>query len=253
MARKPRKKSGRGIYHVILRGNNRQDIFVDDDDRQKLLEIIVKYKEISQYNIFAYCLMTNHLHILLQENREPVGLIMQRIASGYVIWFNNRHDRCGHLFQERFKSEVIDSDSYFLTVLRYIHQNPVKAKIVNAAADYKWSSYNQYTERDRFVDIKYALSRFSDNFAEAVKQFEQFNSEKNNDVCLEVNKNNNKISDDDLRQIISHKFGLDAIEIGKEIREKQDEILRAAKKVDGASIRQIARVTGLGSTRVWKA
>jgi REP element-mobilizing transposase RayT len=136
VARKSREKSSSGIYHIILRGINRQSIFEDDEDRLTLLASLKRYKEISQCRIFAYCLMDNHVHILLQEIKEPIGMIIQRISSSYVMWYNRKHERCGHLFQERFKSEAVETDSYFLTVLRYIHQNPIKAKIVNDTADW---------------------------------------------------------------------------------------------------------------------
>jgi REP element-mobilizing transposase RayT len=253
VARKPRAKSSSGIYHIILHGINRQSIFEDDEDRLKLIEALAKYKEISQCRIFAYCLMDNHAHILLQENQEPIGMMIQRVSSSYVIWYNGKHDRCGHLFQERFKSEAVETDRYFLTVLRFIHQNPIKAKITNDVADYKWSSYSEYTERRQIVDIEYALTMFSDKPAEAVGRFLQFSREVNGDACLEIPEIKVNVRDDDLRQMVRHQFGIDAIKICNEMREKQDDILRVMKEVDGTSIRQIARITGLSSTRVWKA
>lgn len=253
MARKPREKSSSGIYHVILRGVNRQSIFEDDEDRLKLLEVLAKCKAISQCRIFAYCLMANHVHILLQEVREPVSMMIQRVSSSYVIWYNGKHDRCGHLFQERFGSEAVESDSYFLTVLRYIHQNPLKANLVSQAADYPWSSYGDYTENSRLVDTHYALSMFADKTEEAVRRFVRFCGEPNTDACLEIQETRVKISDEDLRRTVRQQFGIQAIKVCREAKEKQNEILRAMKAVAGVSIRQIARITGLSSARVWKA
>ncbi|WP_371378061.1 transposase [Sporomusa aerivorans] len=253
MSRKPREKSSSGIYHIVLRGVNRQSIFEDDEDRLKLLEVLAKCKNISQCRLFAYCLMDNHVHILLQEVQEPISTIIQRVSSSYVIWFNSRHDRCGHLFQERFSSEAVETDSYFLTVLRYIHQNPAKAKLVANAADYNWSSYREYTEKGKIVDIHYALALFAGNSDEAVRRFARFSRETNTDVCLEIQENKIKISDEDLRQIVRQQFGIEAIQVSHEIREKQENILRVMKAVDGASIRQIARIAGLPAARVWKA
>lgn len=253
MARKAREKSSSGIYHVILRGINRQSIFEDDEDRLKLLEAFAKYKEISQCQIFAYCLMDNHIHILLQETQESISMLIQRVSSSYVLWYNRKHERCGHLFQERFKSEAVETDSYFLTVLRYIHQNPLKAKIVSEVAAYKWSSYREYTERAQIVDRKYALNMFSDKYDEAIARFSQYLREINNDVCLEIPAIRVHVSDDHLRKMVGQQFGIDAIKICNESREKQDDILRGLKGIDGAQIRQIARITGLPATRVWKA
>ncbi|MFC4024421.1 transposase [Oceanobacillus longus] len=126
MPRKPRRKSRNGIYHVMLRGINRQTIFEDDNDRIRLLETIKRFKDISKFRIFCYCLMDNHIHLLLKETEEPVSKAIQRISASYVYWYNDKYERSGHLFQERFKSENVETITYFLTVLRYIHQNPVK-------------------------------------------------------------------------------------------------------------------------------
>ena len=253
MARKPREKSNSGIYHIILRGINRQGIFEDDEDRLKFIKDLAKYKEVSQYRIFAYCLMDNHIHLLLRETQEPISIVIQRVSSSYVIWYNRKHGRCGHLFQERFRSEAVETDSYFLTVLRYIHQNPVQAKIASDVAAYKWSSYSEYVERAQVVDKEYALDMFSDNSNEAIGRFVRFLREPNSDVCLEIPEVKVNVSDDTLRQKVRQQFGLDAIKIGNEMREKQDHILRVLKGIDGTNIRQIARITGLSPTRVWKA
>ncbi len=253
MARKAREKSSSGIYHIILRGINRQSIFEDDEDRQKLIEVLAKSKEMSQCRIFAYCLMDNHVHILLQEIEESISMMIQRFSSSYVIWYNGKHERCGHLFQERFKSETVETDSYFLTVLRYIHQNPVKAKIVKDVTDYKWSSYSEYTESRQFIDKEYALNMFSDKPDEAVVRFTKFLKEANEDICLEIPGRKVNVSDDGLRRMVRQEFGIDAVKICNEPREKQEAILKVMKEFGGTNIRQIARITGLSSTRIWKA
>ena len=130
MARLARERSNSGIYHVMVRGINRQSLFEDDEDRQRLIQTIGVYKSISNYDLYGYCLMNNHIHLLMRETREPISQAIKRISSSYVHWYNLKYKRCGHLFQERFKSEVVETNAYFLTVLRYIHQNPIKA--VNA-------------------------------------------------------------------------------------------------------------------------
>ncbi|SDE38369.1 hypothetical protein SPACI_039210 [Sporomusa acidovorans DSM 3132] len=252
MARKSREKSNSGIYHIILRGINRQSIFEDDEDRLKFIKDLAKYKEISQCRIFAYCLMDNHVHLLLEETQESISMMIQRVSSSYVIWYNRKHERCGHLFQERFKSEAIETNSYFLMVLRYIHQNPIKSKIINDVAAYQWSSYNEYVKSAQLVDKEYVLSMFSDQTEEAVGRFVQFLQEVNHDVCLEVPEAKVKVTDEFLREKVRQQFGIDAIKICNEEREKQDHILRVLKAIGGINIRQIARITGLSSTRVWK-
>ena len=118
-----------GIYHVILRGVNRQAIFEDDEDSEQFLDILEGCKAVSGFEVLAYCLMGNHVHLLMRVGKEPLSTIFRRIASKYVYWFNVKYDRVGHLFQERFKSEPVEDDAYLATVMRYIHNNPVKAGI----------------------------------------------------------------------------------------------------------------------------
>ena len=129
MPRQARKKSNSGIYHIILRGVNRQQIFEDNEDYYKFLQVVEESKAISGFELFAYCLMSNHIHLLLKEIQEPIEQIMKRITTRFVYWYNIKYQRSGHLFQDRYKSEPVEDDAYFLTVIRYIHQNPVKAEI----------------------------------------------------------------------------------------------------------------------------
>ena len=137
MPRQAREKSSSGIYHVMLRGINRQNIFEDDRDRQRFIETILYYKTISNYELYGYCLMDNHIHLLIKEKDESISKAIKRICSSYVYWYNQKYERCGHLFQERYKSEVVETEGYFLTVIRYIHQNPIKAGLVKTLVDRK--------------------------------------------------------------------------------------------------------------------
>lgn len=147
MAKKLRRKSSTGIYHIILRGINKQVIFHDELDYRKFLEVLQDVKTISGFGIHAYCIMNNHVHILIEEKEEPLSTIMQRIGSRYVYWYNHRYDRVGHLFQGRYRSQPVNDAKYLFTVLRYIHQNPVKARIRAHCSDYRWSSYREYLYR----------------------------------------------------------------------------------------------------------
>ena len=144
MPRIARIRSESGVYRIMLRGINRQDIFEDEEDIQRLLETIVRYKAICKYEVYAYCIMSNHVHLLLKETEDTISNVVKRISGSYVFWYNKKYERCGHLFQERYKSEAVESDEYLLTVLRYIHQNPIKAGMVKDISTYKWSSYIEY-------------------------------------------------------------------------------------------------------------
>ena len=180
MPRQARKKSNTGIYHIMLRGVNQQQIFEDQEDCDKFLQVLKDCKAISGFKLFAYCLMGNHIHILLQENNEPIELLMKRIATRFVYWYNIKYQRAGHLFQDRFKSEPVEDDAYFLTVLRYIHQNPVKAGICKNISAYENSSYNEFFKSSDLIDSDFVFGII------AKKDFASFNNEKVFDACLDV-------------------------------------------------------------------
>ena len=140
MPRNARLHSQSSIYHVMLRGINKQQIFYDEDDRDYFLETLKRYKHISDFKLYAYCLMGNHVHLLIGEGKERLSGIFKRIGSSFVYRYNLKYERSGHLFQDRFKSEPVESDRYFMTVLRYILQNPVAAGLCSTPSEYQYSS-----------------------------------------------------------------------------------------------------------------
>ena len=239
MPRQARLKSASGIYHIMLRGINQQLIFEDDEDSQKFLELLKEYKAICRYKIYAYCLMGNHIHLLLKTEKEDLAQIFKRLGASYVYWYNWKYKRQGHLFQDRYKSEPIEDDKYFLTVLRYIHQNPKKAGLCGNIAEYRYSSYNSYIDiGSDFVDIGFALDILGK------EQFIEFNNQENEDKCLD-NDITFRLTDSEASQVVakiskcksSAEFqGLDA-----KIR---DGYIKKLKE-NGLSIRQISRLTGV--------
>jgi len=140
MAKQTRRVSKTSVYHVMMRGINRQLIFEEEEDYTRFLSYTLDSKEIFRFKLLAYCLMSNHVHLLIKDENDVLSKSIHRLSSRYAAWFNRKYDRCGPLFQGRFKSEVIESDSYLSTVLIYIFQNPVKAGICTKAKDYRWSS-----------------------------------------------------------------------------------------------------------------
>ena len=237
MSRHARQKSESGIYHIMLRGINQQVIFEDEEDNARFIETLKAYKAISGYKLFAYCLMGNHLHLLLKTEKEDLASIFKRIAGSYVYWYNWKYRRSGHLFQDRYKSEPIEDDAYFLTVLRYIHQNPVKIGI--KIDSYKFSSYTDYVNRDEsLIDIDFALAMMS------MEQFVAFNNEKNADSCLDFNEKEFRLSDNDAKAIIKRVSKCkNAAEFqGLEIQKRNKYIKKLYE--NGLSLRQISRLTG---------
>ena len=247
MPRKPRQKSESGIYHIMLRGINQQAIFEDEEDYLKFIETLRDYKAVSGYKVFAYCLMSNHIHILLKVEKEDLDLIMKRIAGSYVYWYNWKYYRRGHLFQDRFKSEVVEEDLYFLTVLRYIHQNPVKAGIAKKIDQYQYSSYNDYINNVNYIiDTEYAFSILNK------ESFVEYNNESNDDVCLEIEEQKFRLSDIDAKKIIKDISGCDNVIDFQNLQvEKRNKYIEKFIN-QGLSIRQISRLTGISKGMVEK-
>lgn len=144
MPRKPRIHVPGGFYHATLRGNHAAPIFRLDSDRELLDRIVAETLERFSARLHAYCWMTNHLHFLVQIGDEPLSKIMHRIAGGYARAFQWRMETCGHLFEKRFHSQLLDADNYLLEVVRYVHLNPVRAGLARDPAAYPWSSHRTY-------------------------------------------------------------------------------------------------------------
>jgi hypothetical protein len=191
--------------------------------------------------------------MLVQEGKEDMGMFMRRIGARYVYWYNWKYRRCGHLFQDRYKSEEIDDDSYFLTVLRYIHRNPVKAGIAKEIPDYQWSSYCEYiSDTSRITDIDFALSLFDEERSTAIEELRHYHEEGNMDCCLDIDESV-RLRDEEAKEII---LKVCEIKSGTEIQkydpEKRNEYLKELKK-RGISTRQLERLTGISRSIVLKA
>ncbi len=253
MPRTARRKSETDIYHIMIRGINRQNIFVDDEDNKRLIDTLARYRREVEYELYAYCLMGNHLHLLIKEGNEALSNTMRRIGASYVYWYNWQYDRKGHLFQDRFKSEPVEEDSYFLTVLRYIHQNPLKAGITNNIEHYKWSSYQEYIKEAQIVAVDFVLAMFAENRDTAIEEFRDFNLAVNNDQCLDITPEKKTMSDKIIRQQVSDKYKLELASLHSEGLETQAEVLKYLKGLDGISLRQLSRLTGFTVSRIYKA
>lgn len=239
MPRQARKKSESGIYHIMLRGINQQQIFEEREDYDKFLTILEECKAISDFGLYAYCLMGNHIHLLLREGTESLEQVFKRICGRFVYWYNIKYSRVGHLFQDRFKSEPVDSEQYFFTVLRYIHQNPIKAGLCKRLADYSYSSYTQYLQGGPLIDIDYVLSMSS------IQEFVSLNEREVDACCMDIaEKPLVRVTDEQARALIkklskcenvSDFQQLDAITRNKYLKKL---------RTKGLSIRQLSRLTG---------
>jgi len=176
MARKPRVEIEGGLYHVIARGNARQDIFHSREDQQKFISLLEKAKDKLGFYLYAYCLMTNHLHLLIERRSDTVGRIMQRVLTGYSQYYNKRYHKVGHLFQGRHKSILCQSDPYLAKLVRYIHLNPVRANMAASPDEYDFSSHRAYLGIEPYgvVDVDPVLRRFGPHKQKAHERYAGF-------------------------------------------------------------------------------
>jgi REP element-mobilizing transposase RayT len=239
-----------------MRGINRQDIFYDDDDYQHLLETIGRVKT-ERFAVYGYCLMSNHVHLLLHEKSEEISKIMQSIGTSYARWYNQKYQRTGHLFQGRYGSECVDNDGYLLTAIRYIHKNPVKAGITSKPEDYRWSSIRAYYSSHEYptglTDTGFILEIFAKDRAEAIYRFREHMQVEMHGACLEDEIRKRK-TDGEIKAEIEAILNGNQVTILQSIeKQNRDEILREIKAIQGATQRQIARVTGLNQNIIFKA
>jgi len=247
MPRDARKKSESGIYHTMLRGINKQQIFEDEEDNERFIENLHQCKAVSGFELYAYCLMGNHVHLLIREANENLEQIFKRIGVRYALWYNWKYKRVGHLFQDRFRSEPVNDDRYFLTVLRYIHQNPVKAGICVKAEEYRWSSYGEYFGGNTIIDCDMALSIIG------LDEFIKHSNETNKDECLENIANQRHISDADIKVLMMQICGSDTVEEFLKFDKKSRNLYLSRLKEKGISLRNISRLTGVSKSVVERA
>lgn len=162
MSRKERVWYPGAVYHIMIRGIRRSDIFKDEGDYGVYLEILEIVMQRYPFILYSYCLMTNHVHLQLETVDDEIWNIMREVNRNYTKYFNKKYNFTGSLYDGRYKSEIIENDQYNLQVSRYIHLNPVKANMVAEPLEYQWSSYNSYLDDDcdKIIDDEKILSYF---------------------------------------------------------------------------------------------
>ena len=241
----------------MLRGINHQNIFEDAEDYYQFINTLDRMRVRNDdeglpcgtnFTLYAYCLMSNHFHLLIREREDNLGMALKRIAGSYVFYYNRKYGRDGHLFKERFKSEPVNDMTYFTTLLRYIHQNPVKAGIVENVKDYEYSSWGEYTgDVDtvfRICNTETVLNRIPfDDFAAIV-------NEPLPDDFISLDNDNEKpkirLSDDQVWQKIKEKTGVTNSCAFQQLDDNTIRNTIKELKNCGASHRQLERLTGIG-------
>jgi len=244
MARKPRIEYEGAFYHVITRGNQRQKVFKDRYDFLKYIEILSSYKRRYNYYLYCYVLMSNHIHLLIETREIPLSKILQGVNQSYTMYFNRRYKTVGHLFQGRYKAILCDRDEYLLTLVKYIHLNPVRAKVVKIPDEYEWSSHHNYAKQNSkgdLIDTDQVLRMFSEDKAAARKLYKAYMGDgltiKKEDIYRTID-----------QRILGREEFIDKVidkyegELVKEKREREytlSEIAKGVEKLTGVSLKQL--------------
>ncbi|MGD9631100.1 MAG: transposase [Pyrinomonadaceae bacterium] len=284
--RKTRIEIEGGLYHVITRGNGRRDNFHSREDHDKFLQLLMAQKLKLPFYLYAYCLMTNHLHMLIERREDDIGRIMQRVLTAYTQYYNRKYKQVGHVLQGRYKAVLCQSERYLTKLVRYIHLNPVKANMVAHASDYPYSSHRAYLGIDPSgpLDAETVLRHFGVKKAVARKHFAAFvdGPGETGDLEAMLGRGGGFLGDEEFVDATIHRLGehvpkgtpmpkpdldaealLAAVETVFEIsrdeicgRSKAPRTVQAKEMLilcghrHGASLAELARLTGLNSSTV---
>jgi len=266
VARKPRIHYEGALYHVIVRGNNRSYIFRNEDNKKTYKKIVSKYKKRYRFKLYAYCIMDNHAHLLIEVADIPLSKIMQGIQQVFTQYYNRRNNTTGHVFEQRYKSFLCDKDTYLLSLIRYIHQNPVRANLTDTL-DYKWNSHREYIGIQELADIHFPLSLFDTHKKKAIKRYLAFMDEMETKVIGSMNKEEDeiekainikgspKVASDTLIKIIEEVTNIEIEKIkgnskSKRISDIRKLYIKNLKKYTNTTNKEIADLLKVGESTV---
>jgi REP element-mobilizing transposase RayT len=230
MARRPRIEFEGGFYHIITRGNQRQKVFIEEKDFLKYLEFLSDYKDRYGFLLYAYVLMGTHVHLLIETREVALSKILQGINQRFTMYFNWRHGTVGHLFQGRYKAILCDRDAYLLSLVKYLHFNPVRAGMVRRPEEYRWSSHRAYLDlsRDGLVDTELVLKMFSEGLRRGRRLY------------LEYMREQEKTSKEEFYRTVDQRILGDEEFVGR-VRERVKDGIAAGKRRHGVSLGEIGR------------
>ena len=232
----------------MLRGINKQVIFEESADRQHFLTVMKECKDVSGFCLHAFCLMSNHVHLLLEIKNEPLDLVIKRIGSRYAVWFNRKYQRVGHLFQDRFRSENVETDQYFMTVLRYILQNPMKAGIESHPGTYRWSSYLAYEKGTGLLtDTQYATELFGGR-----EKLISFIQQDNDDSAMDEENYQWRLQEDEAKAVMNRITDCVSSSQFQQLDPPRKKEYIAQMYLAKLTMSQISRLTGVSKATVHK-
>lgn len=243
ISRRPRERGE--LFHVIVRGIGKQIIFESDADRNKYLELLQRYRDDTEVMIMAYCLMENHVHLLICDTSDELPLFMKKLGISYAAYYNKKYDRIGHLFQDRYKSQVIVDEAGLLNVFRYILNNPAKAHI-SKASKYRWSSYREYGKSGMLTDSKMIVEILGSDVV--LDDFLAIDSEYDGMEDLPV-RHDDKWALEVIRKTLEVDSGTMLQQLPKDERDEKLCML----KEKGITIRQLERLTGINRSVIQRA
>lgn len=248
MPRHSRVKSNTNVYHVMCRALNKQLLFEDEIDYLRYLQIISTAKKEFSIRVYAYCLMSNHVHLIIKDNKNCIEKVFKSINSKYAKYYNKKNSRVGYVFSDRYKSEAIENYDYLKICIRYIHQNPLKAEICNSIYKYKFSSIHAYKSDKgnlfNIVDTK-GIYKMLDK-----EEFLEWNERSNQDKCLDAI--SNKLNDSEALEILLKHSKCKNLKEFNYIEEPL-KMMAALKMIDnGISMMQISRVSGVYYSKIQK-
>lgn len=246
--RAPRARGEADVYHVVSRGVGQQIIFETDADRRRYLAALRELVEELSGSLLAWCLMDNHVHLLLRMPMDDLACMMRRLHSGYALYYNTVHGRSGHLFQGRFSSEPVETDEYLMTVVRYIHRNPVKAGVTTSCS-YAWSSYDSYASWNIPPGAEMVAELFGD--ARSFRVFHE--NDRETTACLDVLPVRRRVDNETARRTALAMFGDAGLANLKALPRGRRDAALARLKGRGLTVRQIQLLTGISMGVISKA
>ena len=245
MPRTARRHSISGYMHIVARGIGKQILFETAADYRVYLALLQKNSQDTDVGICAYCLMDNHVHLLVYDPGCQIALFMKKTGVSYSLYYNKKYERSGHLFQNRYHSEAVENEAYFLTVLRYILRNPEKAGICRAE-EYGWSSFSEYRNADTFLKLNLVKTYFP-----SWEDYLAFIHAQENEPVLPCDGSPRR-SDDYARRVIRECLGVESGTALQDFgRTERNNAIRLLKQ-NGLSEREIARLTGISRPIIHK-
>ncbi len=270
MARKERIHYEGALYHVICRGNNRDYIFEKEHEKAKYLELLRTYKKRYRFKLYAYCIMGNHAHMLIEVGEIPLSKIMQGVQQVYTYYYNKKNNRSGHVFQQRHKAILCNRDHYLLSLIRYIHQNPQRAGI-KEGLNYTYCSHKNYIgdNLDSLVDRQFPLSLFGKSLEQQLEGYNEFIGIKENgiknlkdeELMIDIEDNQVKEKNNynyplvDIVDAVCEYYNITRGEISLKVRtsrfvEARKTVVFLAKKYSEVSNKELAQILNLSQPAI---